>query len=226
MCWGLQARFTHGSASLHLLPSSRDGFLAPWCLHCPCPPSSDGEVGRKALAGHCFLPGPGPGCGLLGGGCLSMPRASWMRGAAPGALAQSPPGTAHLLTQEPAGRWPFLRASRLLWGTQRAWWEGEVEPPSTWGSSLSACPGADGLGSSFWFQSHYWHAPPWGSWLHSHISGWNRNHKLCWWFRRPAVWPRGLEPARLLCLWNTPSKNPAVGCHFLLQENRKLYWEY
>ena len=27
----------------------------------------------------------------------------------------------------------------------------------------------------------------------------------------------GLEPARLLCPWNSPGKNIGVGCHFLLQ---------
>ena len=27
----------------------------------------------------------------------------------------------------------------------------------------------------------------------------------------------GLEPARLLCLQNSPGKNTGVGCHFLLQ---------
>ena len=30
----------------------------------------------------------------------------------------------------------------------------------------------------------------------------------------PALWdPYGLQPARLLCLWNFPSKNSGVGCH-------------
>ena len=29
--------------------------------------------------------------------------------------------------------------------------------------------------------------------------------------------PHGLEPDRLLCPWNSPDKNPGVGCHFLLQ---------
>ena len=29
--------------------------------------------------------------------------------------------------------------------------------------------------------------------------------------------PHGLQPARLLCPWNSPSKNTGVGCHFLLQ---------
>ena len=27
----------------------------------------------------------------------------------------------------------------------------------------------------------------------------------------------GLQPARLLCPWDSPGKNPGVGCHFLLQ---------
>ena len=29
--------------------------------------------------------------------------------------------------------------------------------------------------------------------------------------------PRGLQPARLLCLWDFLGKNTGVGCHFLLQ---------
>ena len=29
--------------------------------------------------------------------------------------------------------------------------------------------------------------------------------------------PHILEPARLLCPWNSPGKNTGVGCHFLLQ---------
>ena len=29
--------------------------------------------------------------------------------------------------------------------------------------------------------------------------------------------PHGLQPDRLLYLWNSPSKNTEVGCHFLLQ---------
>ena len=29
--------------------------------------------------------------------------------------------------------------------------------------------------------------------------------------------PLGLQPARLLCLWDFPGKNTGVGCHFLLQ---------
>ena len=34
--------------------------------------------------------------------------------------------------------------------------------------------------------------------------------------------PRGLQPARLLCLWDSPGKNAGVGCHFLLQQMMKL----
>ena len=30
--------------------------------------------------------------------------------------------------------------------------------------------------------------------------------------------PHGLYPASLLCPWDSPGKNPGVGCHFLLQE--------
>ena len=32
-----------------------------------------------------------------------------------------------------------------------------------------------------------------------------------------SVRPRGLEPTRLLCPWDSPGKNTGVGCHFLLQ---------
>ena len=30
--------------------------------------------------------------------------------------------------------------------------------------------------------------------------------------------PHGLQPAQLLCPWDSPGKNTGVGCHFLLQE--------
>ena len=33
----------------------------------------------------------------------------------------------------------------------------------------------------------------------------------------PTLWPHGLQPARLLCLWNSPVKNTRVGIHSLLQ---------
>ena len=32
-----------------------------------------------------------------------------------------------------------------------------------------------------------------------------------------SLWPHGLQPARLLCVWDSPGKNTGVGCHFLLQ---------
>ena len=32
-----------------------------------------------------------------------------------------------------------------------------------------------------------------------------------------SLWHHGLEPARLLCPWNSPGKNTGAGCHFLLQ---------
>ena len=31
------------------------------------------------------------------------------------------------------------------------------------------------------------------------------------------LWPRGLQPARLLCPWDSPGRNTGVGGHFLLQ---------
>ena len=43
--------------------------------------------------------------------------------------------------------------------------------------------------------------------------------------------PHGLQPARLLCPWDSPGKNPGVGCHALLQgifltqrSNSPLLW--
>ena len=42
-----------------------------------------------------------------------------------------------------------------------------------------------------------------------------------WWFSHQVVsdslQPHGLQPTRLLCLWDFPGKNTGVGCHFLLQ---------
>ena len=32
-------------------------------------------------------------------------------------------------------------------------------------------------------------------------------------------WPHELQPARLLCPWDSPGKHTEVGCHFLLQGN-------
>ena len=32
-----------------------------------------------------------------------------------------------------------------------------------------------------------------------------------------SLWPHGLQPTRLLCPWDFPSKNTGVGCYFLLQ---------
>ena len=32
-----------------------------------------------------------------------------------------------------------------------------------------------------------------------------------------SLWPHGLQPTRLLCPWDHPSKNTGVSCHFLLQ---------
>ena len=33
----------------------------------------------------------------------------------------------------------------------------------------------------------------------------------------PTLLPHGLQPARLLCAWDSPGKNAGVGCHFLFQ---------
>ena len=34
------------------------------------------------------------------------------------------------------------------------------------------------------------------------------------------VRPHRRQPTRLLCLWDSPGKNPGVGCHFLLQRRK------
>ena len=34
---------------------------------------------------------------------------------------------------------------------------------------------------------------------------------------RPSLGPHGLQPSRLLCLWDSPGKNTGVDCHSLLQ---------
>ena len=49
----------------------------------------------------------------------------------------------------------------------------------------------------------------------------------------PALRPRGLQPARLLCPWDSPGKNTGVGCQALLQgifptqgsKLRLLHWQ-
>ena len=48
-----------------------------------------------------------------------------------------------------------------------------------------------------------------------------------------SLWPHGLQPARLLCPWDFPSKNTEVGCCFLFQRifltqgsnPHLLYWQ-
>ena len=44
---------------------------------------------------------------------------------------------------------------------------------------------------------------------------------VCMWSRldvSDSLQPHGLQPARLLCPWDSPGKNTEVGCHFLLRE--------
>ena len=38
-----------------------------------------------------------------------------------------------------------------------------------------------------------------------------------WFQSRLTLRPRGLQPARLLCPWDSAGKNTAAGCHALLQ---------
>ena len=48
----------------------------------------------------------------------------------------------------------------------------------------------------------------------------NKNWNNDWYCVFSQVWlfgPHGLQPTRLLCLWNFPGKNTIGACHFLLQ---------
>ena len=53
----------------------------------------------------------------------------------------------------------------------------------------------------------------WGSFLPWQCNFLKLSHCFC-----TRVHSVGVQPARLLCSWDFPSKNPGVGCHFLLQE--------
>ena len=76
----------------------------------------------------------------------------------------------------------------------------------------------------------------WGGKRHSPhtLSSWVLEHSTVWWTPvlsallsqlnmclrsvvSDSLWPHGLWPARLLCLWNFPGKNSGVGCHFIPQ---------
>ena len=76
-------------------------------------------------------------------------------------------------------------------------------------------------------RQNYWSL---SSWLPSRAQGlsivilpWNPNSNLymcvyvCAQLCLTLCNPPGLQPAELLCLWNSISKNTGVGCHFLLQ---------
>ena len=49
--------------------------------------------------------------------------------------------------------------------------------------------------------------------------------RVCWWWGGKgshsvlsgSLQPSGLQPTKLLCPWDFPSKNTGLGCHFLLQ---------
>ena len=56
-----------------------------------------------------------------------------------------------------------------------------------------------------WFQPPPWHPLPAAKWLMK-VKVPQSCPTLC-----------GLQPARLLCPWDSPGKNSGVGCHFLLQ---------
>ena len=59
--------------------------------------------------------------------------------------------------------------------------------------------------------------PPEGGRRQPHADHQQVEPKLVVVYRVRLLWPHGLQPARLLCPWDSPSKNTGVGCHFLLQ---------
>ena len=60
-------------------------------------------------------------------------------------------------------------------------------------------------------QHHQWHCV-WVPWCYSGFPVCVLGHSVVADFAA-----RGLQPARLLCLWNFPGKNIKAGCHFLLR---------
>ena len=66
------------------------------------------------------------------------------------------------------------------------------------------------LGTS-WLHSHS--NLRWISSTHSGKSHRNISHSVM----SDSLWPHGLQPAKLLHLWNSPGKNTGVDCHALLQ---------
>ena len=47
---------------------------------------------------------------------------------------------------------------------------------------------------------------------------WSENQSVSCSVVSNSSWSHGLQPARLLCPWDSPVKNTGMGCHFLLQE--------
>ena len=71
--------------------------------------------------------------------------------------------------------------------------------------------------------SHHTAASSYGElWGNFENTGLQTPRQLCCAVLSPSVlsnslWPHGLQPARLLCLWNSSGKNTRVGIHSLLQ---------
>ena len=79
-----------------------------------------------------------------------------------------------------------------------------------------------------WKTSHMWTpityaTTPSGSWLNFGTGCWIWGSSSCTALLllssvvSDSFQPYGLQPARLLCPWDSPGKNTGVGCHFLLQ---------
>ena len=61
-------------------------------------------------------------------------------------------------------------------------------------------------------RQEYWSGLPFPSPMHeSEKSKWSRS------VMSDSLWPHGLQPTRLLRLWDFPGKSTGVGCHCLLQ---------
>ena len=50
-------------------------------------------------------------------------------------------------------------------------------------------------------------------WFFLNLTGQSVNHSAVF----NSLWPRGLQPSRLLCPWDSPGKSTGVGSHSLLQ---------
>ena len=60
-------------------------------------------------------------------------------------------------------------------------------------------------------RQEHWTGLPFPSPMHE-SEKWKWSHSVV----SNSLWPHGLQPTRLLCLWDFPGKSTGVGCHCLL----------